>query len=131
MNTLDHRILQAPQHPSFVTREVKKTYKEINSSSFKDILVQEQLEQRQLKISKHAVARIQERKIEINAKQWQRIEAKLSEAKRKGINDSLVLLSDAALLVNARNNTVVTAMDRNEAEDRIFTNINGAILIND
>ncbi|MBU5267794.1 TIGR02530 family flagellar biosynthesis protein [Virgibacillus proomii] len=130
MNTLDHRILQAPQHPSFVTREVKKTNKEINSS-FKDILVQEQLEQRQLKISKHAVARIQERKIEINAKQWQRIEAKLSEAKRKGINDSLVLLSDAALLVNARNNTVVTAMDRNEAEDRIFTNINGAILIND
>ena len=37
-----------------------------------------------------------------------------------GVNESLVLLKDAALIVSAKNNTVITAMDRNEAA---YTNI--------
>lgn len=54
----------------------------------------------------------------------------MNEAKQKGVTDSLIMADDAALLVNTKNNTVVTAMDRDEAASKIFTNINGAIVIN-
>ena len=37
------------------------------------------------------------------------------EAKKLGVKESLVLLDDAALIVSAKNQTVITAMDRNEA----------------
>ena len=47
-----------------------------------------------------------------------------------GIKESLVLLNNAALIVSAKNNTVITAMDREEAIDQIFTNINGTIIMN-
>lgn len=53
----------------------------------------------------------------------------MNEAKQKGVRDSVVILNDAALLVSAKNNTVVTAMDREEATEKVFTNIDGTILI--
>ncbi|WP_042223766.1 TIGR02530 family flagellar biosynthesis protein [Oceanobacillus manasiensis] len=122
---MDHRIHQLPhQHALNVTAPVRKP----NSTptvSFKDVLT----EQTGLKISKHASERLQERNITINEKQWEQIGDKVKEAKSKGITDSLVLTDQAALLVSAKNNTVVTAMNRQEASSRIFTNINGTILL--
>ena len=82
-----------------------------------------------IKISKHAEQRIQQRNLQINEQQWSQLEEKLAEAKQKGLNDSLVLMDQAALIVNAKNNTVITAMDRSEASSQIFTNINGAIIL--
>jgi flagellar operon protein len=82
-----------------------------------------------LKISKHAEKRLEEREILINAKQWKKIEDKVSQAKLMGVQESLVVTNDAALIISVKNNTVITAMDRVEAESQIFTNINGTILI--
>ena len=81
-------------------------------------------------ISKHAEQRIQQRNLQINEQQWGQLEEKLAEARRKGLNESLVLIENAALIVNAKNNTVITAMDKAEAGAQIFTNINGAIILN-
>ncbi len=81
-------------------------------------------------ISKHAEQRIQQRNLQINEQQWGQLEEKLAEARRKGLNESLVLMDNAALIVNAKNNTVITAMDKAEAGTQIFTNINGAIILN-
>lgn len=85
----------------------------------------------QLVLSKHAKERLDERNIHINDKQWEKITNKVQEAKEKGIQDSLVVLNNATLLVSAKNNTVITALDREESTSRIFTNINGTILINE
>jgi flagellar operon protein len=82
-----------------------------------------------LTISKHASERLEQRGIEISQERWSRIEEKVKQAKAKGVNDSLVLLSDAALIVSAKNNTVITAMGRQEAAEQIFTNINGTIVM--
>lgn len=83
----------------------------------------------QLVISKHARDRLTQRGIEINKSQWGRIEEKVNEARKLGVKDSLVLLQDAALIVSAKNNTVITAMERKEANSQIFTNINGTIIL--
>lgn len=85
----------------------------------------------QVHISKHAKQRLVERNIHIDEQQWQKIHSKMNEAKQKGVTDSLVIMNNAALLVSTKNNTVVTAMSRDEADTKIFTNINGTILINE
>ncbi len=51
----------------------------------------------------------------------------MDQAREKGINDSLVLVDNVALIVNVKNNVVVTAVD--ESKDKIFTNIDGAIIV--
>ncbi|MBM7598590.1 flagellar operon protein [Virgibacillus halotolerans] len=124
---MDHRIHQVPAHQALQLPTAKTSKNDNHESSFKDVLA----EQQQLKISKHATERLEERNIHINDKQWQAIGEKMEEAKQKGITDSLVVTNKAALLVSAKNNTVVTAMNREEATNRIFTNINGTILIDE
>ena len=83
----------------------------------------------QLTISKHACERMEERGIFISDKTWNKVSEKVSEARTKGVNESLVILKDAALIVSAKNKTVITAMDRSEAGTQIFTNINGTIIL--
>ncbi len=100
-----------------------------SNTNFKDIL-KNRVQSQELKVSKHANSRLAERNITIDQMTWDRINKKLSEAKQKGIKDSLVLVGDAALVVNADNHTVITAMNRHEASEHIFTNINGAIVMN-
>lgn len=41
----------------------------------------------------------------------------------------LYCLKKQRLIVSAKNNTVITAMDRKEAQTQIFTNINGTIIL--
>ena len=82
-----------------------------------------------LTISKHARQRLEQRGINIDEARWDQIGEKIKEAKSMGVKDSLVLVDDTALIVSAKNNTVITAMNRAEATAQIFTNINGTILM--
>ncbi|MCK1996159.1 flagellar protein [Psychrobacillus psychrodurans] len=92
--------------------------------------LQEASTKSELKVSKHANQRLQERNINISEAEWQIVSEKVSEARSKGVNDSLVLMDQAALIVSAKNSTVITAMDRIEARDQLFTNIDGTIVLN-
>ncbi|MCT2534527.1 flagellar protein [Aquibacillus koreensis] len=121
---MDHRIQQVHRH-ALLPNKTNTVTKQHPTKAFKDVLSDVQ----ELKISKHAKERLAQRNITIEDTQWEKISEKVAEAKQKGISDSLVVLSNAALLVSAKNNTVVTAMDRSEATSRIFTNINGTILL--
>lgn len=122
---MSHRIQQLQQHYLHVPQTKQVSNKTVKP--FKEILSSVQ----QVKVSKHAQQRLQERNIHIDQQQWQMIGEKMDEAKQKGITDSLVIMNQATLLVSTKNNTVVTAMGRDEATSRIFTNINGTILINE
>jgi|SRR5690606_2291763 len=82
-----------------------------------------------LKVSKHAQMRLEQRKINISSAKWSQISEKMNEAKIKGVTDALVVMEDVALVVSTKNNTVVTAIHNEEAVNKIFTNINGTILL--
>jgi flagellar operon protein len=121
---MDHRIHQLHNHPlSLKHKKVPQNVHE--TASFKDVLH----EVVGIKISKHAQKRLAERKIEIAEENWTKLHEKMIEAKNKGIIDSLVVMDQAALIINTKNHTVITAMDREEASSQIFTNINGTILL--
>ncbi|WKB34862.1 TIGR02530 family flagellar biosynthesis protein [Terrilactibacillus sp. S3-3] len=100
------------------------------SASFKQLLNSE-LDQAPVTISKHAKQRLVDRHINISPVKWEQIHQKMQEASKMGISDSLVLTKEAALVVNAHKNTVITAMNLKEAKTHIFTNINGTIVLND
>lgn len=121
---MDHRIHQLQHHPLSLSKNKAGQAKEI-TSTFKDVL-QDVVG---IKISKHAQKRLSERKIEIADEKWAELQEKMLEAKNKGIVDSLVVMEKATLIVNTKNNTVVTAMGREEASSQIFTNINGTIIL--
>mgnify|MGYP001943927496 CR=1 FL=1 len=124
MNDLDYRIQSLQSNvPLPVSKQSIKTKKSI---CFKDVFQEVQ----SIKVSKHAQNRLLERNIQLNEKQWNLISEKMIEAKQKGITDSLVIIQDAALLVNTKNNTVITVLNAKESTN-IFTNINGTILINE
>lgn len=59
----------------------------------------------------------------------ERLQEGTVKAGAKGINDSLVLVDQLAFIVNIPNHTVVTAMNQTEADESIFTNIDGAVII--
>ncbi len=40
-----------------------------------------------------------------------------------------MLVDQLAFIVNIPNNTVVTAMQQNETDENVFTNIDGAVII--
>lgn len=86
-------------------------------------------EQQKITISKHANERLHQRGIQMNQSEWNVISEKLKEASQKGITDALVVTKDAALVANTKSQTIITALNRNEAASHIFTNINGTILL--
>ncbi|MFE1244502.1 TIGR02530 family flagellar biosynthesis protein [Fictibacillus sp. NPDC058756] len=109
--------------------QARAQQQQVNQNSFKSLLDKE-LES-SLTISKHAKKRLEDRNIKITDASWNKIGEKVKEAGRKGVKDSLVILRDVTLVVNAPNQTVITALGRNESASQIFTNINGAIVIDD
>ena len=81
-----------------------------------------------VKFSKHAVNRLNDRNIELTNDQMYRLNEGTRMAGEKGIRDSLILVDQLAFIVNVPNHTVVTAMDQAENDNNVFTNIDGAVI---
>lgn len=96
--------------------------------AFQDILEKKQPGE-DVKFSKHAMQRLSNRNIELTSGQVERLKEGTAKAQKKGIKESLVLVDQLAFIVNIPNNTVVTAMDRQDAAENVFTNIDGAVII--
>ena len=82
-----------------------------------------------LKFSAHASQRLRERKIQLDQATMTKVHEAVNKAESKGVDDTLVLTKDAALIVNVPNRTVITAMDRASMNGNVFTNIDGAVII--
>lgn len=101
------------------------------SISFGEILKQKQdvASTQELKFSKHAAMRLEDRNINLSREQSERLETGVQKAGEKGIRESLVIVDSLAFIVNVPNRTVVTALDQEESNDKIFTNIDGAVIM--
>ncbi|MFC0558600.1 TIGR02530 family flagellar biosynthesis protein [Halalkalibacter alkalisediminis] len=110
-------------------KPIRKNVNPIQTKPFNHLLKNEIYNTVQLKVSKHAKHRMDTRGIEFSPEKWLTIQEKVKEAKQKGVKDSLVITNNAALVVSVQNDTVITVLNRDEAQSQIFTNINGTILI--
>jgi flagellar operon protein len=132
MNNLNPSFLSISQvQDTYLKRQTpsKTAEKAPAQDVFSSILEKESLKQEPLRFSKHAAARLSTRNIDISEQQMERLNRGKIQAGEKGIQESLILVDQLAFIVNVPNNTVVTAMNRDEADSaRIFTNIDGAVI---
>ncbi len=110
------------------TKTQKSSEATSNSNSFQNIF-NNKLEENSSKVhfSKHASMRLSNRNVSLSSEQIKRVESGIDKASEKGINDSLVLVDNIALVVNVKNKVVITAM--NGDNENIFTNIDGAVIV--
>ena len=99
-----------------------------NGISFDEALENAKSGQTEIKFSKHAAGRMSERNMELTDDQMTRLNDAKNQASQKGINESLIMLDQMAFIVNVPNNTVVTALDSNDNSQKVFTNIDGAVI---
>ena len=102
--------------------------KEAPQNSFQAVL-QETMDARELRFSRHAQDRMNRRNIEISADELDRMKGAVDQAEKKGVKESLLLLDHNAFIVSVENRTVITALDREKMKNNMFTNIDSAVLL--
>jgi len=103
--------------------------KEIRSTGddFSSILNQKLQEARDVKMSKHAMLRLESRNINLDEDQVERLKNAVDKAQAKGVRDTLVVMDNVAFVVNVNARTVITAVNQSELKENVFTNIDGAV----
>lgn len=132
MNKISNQFASIEQvTDQYLNRKSTDALHSEGSISFEEILKQKQdvTGSSELKFSKHAMGRLNDRHINLSVEQNERLESGVLKASEKGIHESLVILDSLAFIVNVPNKTVVTAIDQNESTDNIFTNIDGAVIV--
>jgi flagellar operon protein len=82
----------------------------------------------QLQFSKHALARVERRGIDLDPSTLGRLSQGVERAASKGSRDSLVLVDGTAFVVSVSNRTVITAVGSEHMKDNVFTNIDSAVI---
>ena len=114
---------------------LKKTSKAVNTVTDQGLTFEEIWKQKtgevngELRFSKHAANRLADRNLTLSQEQLSRLNEGAKKAGEKGIKESLVMVDQLAFIVNVPNNTVITAMDNTRADENIFTNIDGAVIM--
>jgi len=134
MNQISNQFLSIEQiTDQYLNKSQNTKSTPLSDVSFEDVLRQKRnetvMESSELKFSKHAASRLNDRNIALTDSQNVRLENGVKQASEKGITESLVLVDSLAFIVNVPNKTVVTALDQTEANSNIFTNIDGAVII--
>ena len=129
MNISNNQFLSIEQLQEQYLKQQKKIQpvKTSEGLSFEEILQKQQTGE--IKFSKHAANRLNDRNIELTSEQLEWLSDGTRKAGEKGIRESLVLVDELAFIVNTGSNTVITAMDQAETKENIFTNIDGAVII--
>lgn len=82
-----------------------------------------------LQISAHARQRIEERGIPMDEAAEAALSKAMASLDAKGARDALLLRADAAFVVNVPNRTLVTAIGRDEMAEKVFTQIDSAMIV--
>lgn len=77
--------------------------------------------------SNHAQSRLQSREISLNDENVNRLSEAIDKAEKRGGKSSLVVVDDLAFIVNVQNRTVITALDKNQRGEGVFTQIDSVV----
>ncbi len=118
------RPAQAPQRRAPAAAE-----KPGEAKSFEQALRENIRRTEGLTFSKHALRRMDERRISVTPQLMEQLDGATEKARGKGVKEALLLGGGAAFIVNIPNRTVVTTMSGRELKQNVFTNIDGAVLL--
>jgi flagellar operon protein len=96
--------------------------------AFGDVLSDALGRSQPVRFSSHALQRLERRGIAVDPAVMARLNEGIDRAAAKGARDSLVLMDGTAFVVSVTNRTVITAVDSASMRDRVFTNIDSAVI---
>ena len=97
--------------------------------SFEQALRQTLQPQKALRFSAHARERMQTHGIELNQEEMSRLESAVSQARSKGIRDTLVVSPSVNFIVSVQNSAVITVVPRGAPQGDVFSQIDGAVVM--
>ncbi len=80
-----------------------------------------------VRFSNHAQSRMQSRDINLNSENVNRLSDAIDKAEKRGGKSSLVMVDDLAFIVNVQSRTVVTALDKDQRGEGVFTQIDSVV----
>ena len=79
--------------------------------------------------SKHALSRVEERGIELTPDLMDKLAGSVEKAQEKGAVNILAFGAEQAFIINVPHSRVITTITQDEMKEKIFTNIDAAILL--
>ena len=110
------------QNTNNITKDKNKS-----KTNFQDILNKKIDETKGFTVSKHASERL--KNIDFSDKDMEVIEKGFKLAEGKGSKNSVMLYKDVALVTSIENKTIITAVEKDRAEENIFTNIDSVVIL--
>ncbi len=130
-NILIPNVSKLPKHKK-VDVSNKLDGSKPNQSEFKSLL-QDQIGDVQrdhgIQLSVHAAKRLKERNLEMDSGEFFKLRDAMTKLRAKGGQDSLVITEKAAYIVDVAQNKVVTAIDRENMAENVFTKIDSTVVV--
>lgn len=130
-------IIYGPYKPSAVTRTGGATQAapaQPGALNFHDVLRREtQVRQTPspvgegLRFSKHAEERLEQRGIQLETPDLERLNGAVDKAASKGSSSAVVLMDDVAFIVSVAPKTVVTVMEVEQMREHVISNIDSFV----
>ncbi len=98
------------------------------TQDFRNVL-EEVLSQERIKFSRHALKRASQRGIHFDRVDLNKISDAVDKMQRKGSKEALLLYKEVGLLVNVKDRTVITCIDKGRLKEDVFTNIDGVMIV--
>lgn len=99
------------------------------TTNFNQILHQHIEKNSEIKFSKHAVERLEQRNIQLSKQDIMKLNNAIDTAAQKGIKETLIIMDNTAFIASVRNKTVITAAVDEQLKKNVFTNIDGAVIV--
>ena len=106
---------------------VKLTNGNTGEVSFNDVLNNIKTENEGFILSKYACKRFNE--ISFSRDDMNVINNGFDLAKEKGAKNTVFIYKDVALMANIKNRTIITAVEKERAENNVFTNIDSVVIL--
>ena len=104
--------------------------KQPEGESFAEALRSKINEKQGVEFSKHAIQRLEERSIDLEAgNTLERLNKGVEIAADKGSSETLVLVDTTAFVVSVKNNKVITTLSNDDLTGNIFTNIDSTVIM--
>ncbi|MBT3983434.1 MAG: flagellar protein [Bacteriovoracaceae bacterium] len=129
----DYLIPQVSKLPGQKKVDLSDKLDLVAKSEFKSLLkkkIDEVSKEHGINLSVHAAKRMNERSINMDGDDFFKIKDAIGKLREKGGKDSLVITDKAIYVVDVDNNKIVTAMDKDNVNENVFTKIDSTVIVN-
>ena len=130
-NMLIPNVSKLPKHKN-AAKNLKG--EKVDSSEFQNLLdgnlaPNAPKEEKPISLSVHAAKRLKERNMDLDNDEFFKLRSAFKKLQEKGGQDSLVITEKGAYIVDVANQKVVTAIDKDNIAENVFTKIDSTVLV--